>query len=77
MRIAVALLLLMGGMVSNHQLPLEVLPDLLAICRLSPDTALPPWATVPAPFLTISRTSEELSITTSQAARPVRRPLRA
>jgi hypothetical protein len=57
-------------MVSNRQLPLEVLPDLLAICRLLPDAALPPWATVPSPFLTISRTSEELSITTSQAAVP-------
>ena len=70
MRIALALLLLMGGMVSNRQLPLEVLPDLLAICRLPPDTALPAWATAPGPFLTISRTSEELSITTAQAAVP-------
>jgi len=70
MRIVVALLVLMGGTVSNHQLPLEVLPGLLAICRLPPDAALPAWATVPAPFLTISRTSEELSITTSQADVP-------
>jgi hypothetical protein len=71
MRIGVALLVLMGGMVSNSQLPLEVLPDLLAVCRLPPDAALPAWATVPVPFLTISRTSEELSITTSQAGVPL------
>ena len=54
----------------NHHLPLEVLPDLLAICRLPPDAALPEWATAPGPFLTISRTSEELSITTLQANVP-------
>jgi hypothetical protein len=77
-RIAVALLLLLGGMVSvsegqarpSHSLPLEVLPDLLAVCRLPPDAALPEWATAPAPFLTISRTTEELSITTLQTAVP-------
>jgi hypothetical protein len=54
----------------NHQLPLDVLPDTLAICRLPPDAALPSWASVPVPFLTISRTSEELSITTLQSAVP-------
>ena len=81
MKIAVALLVLIGGLVSvaeaqtpppssEHQLPLEVLPDTLAVCRLRPDAALPAWATAPAPFLTISRTSEELSITTSQASVP-------
>jgi hypothetical protein len=62
--------MLMGDPVSNRQLPLEVLPGLLAICRLPPEAALPAWATVPAPFLTISRTSEELSITASQAGVP-------
>jgi hypothetical protein len=55
---------------SNHQLPLDVLPDTLAVCRLPPDAALPAWASVPVPFLTISRTSEELSITTLQSAVP-------
>ena len=78
MRIAVGLLVLMGGMLSvaegqtppPRSLPLEVLPDLLAVCRLPPDAALPAWATLPAPFVTISRTSEELSITTLQAAVP-------
>ena len=78
MKIAVALLVLIGGMVSvaegqtppPRSLPLEVLPDLLSICRLPPDAALPEWATAPAPFLTVSRTSEELSITTLQTAVP-------
>jgi hypothetical protein len=78
---AVGLLVLIGGLVSvaeaqtpppraTHQLPLEVLPDTLAICRLPPDAALPAWASGPAPFLTVSRTSEELSVTTSQAVVP-------
>jgi hypothetical protein len=79
--LAVALLVLLGGLVSvaegqtpsprsSHQLPLEVLPDTLAVCRLPPDAALPAWASVPVPFLTISRTAEELSITTLQSAVP-------
>ena len=79
--LAVAVLLLTGGPVSiaraqtpparpGHRLPLEVLPDTLAICRLPSDAAIPPWASVSVPFLTISRTSEELSITTLQSAVP-------
>ena len=51
-------------------LTLELLPDTLAICRLAPDTPIPPWATAPGPFLTISRTPEELSITLAQQAVP-------
>jgi hypothetical protein len=51
-------------------LPLQLLPDTLAICRLPPDAALPAWATSPGPFLTVSRTPEELSITVSQSAVP-------
>lgn len=54
----------------NHQLPLDVLPDTLAVCRLLAEAALPAWASVPVPFLTISRTAEELSITTRQSAVP-------
>jgi hypothetical protein len=52
------------------RLPLEVLPHTLAICRLSADAALPEWASSPGPFLTISRTPEELSITVVQDAVP-------
>jgi hypothetical protein len=56
--------------VTNHRLPLDVLPDTLAVCRLPPAGALPRWATGAVPFLTVTRTSEELSITTVQAAVP-------
>jgi hypothetical protein len=54
----------------SHPLPLEVLPDTLAICRLSPEAPIPDWATAPNAFLTISRTAEELSITVVQATVP-------
>jgi hypothetical protein len=53
---------------------LEVLPDTLAICRLPADAALPPWASGPFPFLTVSRTAEELSITAVQRAVPAGTP---
>ncbi len=52
------------------RLPLEVLPDTLAICRLPAEALLPPWASSPASFLTISRTPDELSITVVQDAVP-------
>lgn len=52
-------------------LPLELLPDTLAICRLEPGAPMPSWAAGPSPFLTLSRTAEELSITTLQSAVPV------
>jgi hypothetical protein len=61
-----ALLLAMTG----PALPLEVLPDTLAICRLPADAVVPSWATGQATFLTISRTSEELSITAVQSTIP-------
>jgi hypothetical protein len=75
--IAVVLLLAMGGAMqvvqaqaTSHRLPLEVLPDTLAICRLPADAAVPPWAAGPASFATVSRTAEELSITIVQTAVP-------
>jgi hypothetical protein len=52
------------------RLPLEVLHDTLAICRLEAGAPLPPWAAQSSPFLTVSRTAEELSITTVQSAVP-------
>jgi hypothetical protein len=51
-------------------LPLELLPETLAICRLPPDADLPAWATAPGSFVTISRTGQELSITTAQRLVP-------
>jgi hypothetical protein len=63
---ALALLLVM----TSRELPLEVLPDTLAICRLPADAALPSWATGTAAFVTVSRTPDELSITAVQHAVP-------
>lgn len=55
---------------TGPSLPLEVLPDTLAICRLPPDAPVPPWASGRAAFLTISRTPEELSVTAVQRLVP-------
>ena len=52
------------------RLPLELLPDTLAICRLSADAAVPKWAAERSGFLTVSRTADELSIMTVQRAVP-------
>jgi hypothetical protein len=52
---------------------LDVLPDTLAVCRLPAEAALPAWASAPVPFVTVSRTGDELSITVVQdehCARP-------
>lgn len=46
-------------------LPLTLLPDHLAVCRLPPDAPLPAWAAGPG-FVSITRTDEELSITVAQ-----------
>jgi uncharacterized protein len=80
-RPALALLLLLGIAVSMAQaqtprpsqrphLPLEVLAETLAVCRLPADAPLPLWATGATRFQTISRTSEELSITAVQTSVP-------
>ena len=52
------------------RLPLELLPDTLAVCRLEPTAPLPAWAQQPSGFLTVSRTAEELSITAVQQVVP-------
>jgi uncharacterized protein len=51
-------------------LPLELLPDTLAVCRLAADAPVPAWAAASHGFATISRTPQELSITTTQASVP-------
>jgi hypothetical protein len=57
--------------VSRPHLPLELLPDTLAVCRLPADASVPAWAFGGgSPFVTISRTAEELSITTVAADVP-------
>lgn len=55
---------------ARPHLPLELLPDTLAVCRLEPGAPLPPWALQPSAFLTVSRTAEELSITALQSTVP-------
>jgi len=50
---------------STHQrpcLPLELLSDTLAICRLEAGAPVPEWTERSRAFLTISRTADELSI---------------
>ena len=39
----------------------DVLREVLAICRLPPDAPIPPWATL-RPFFAVVRTHDELSI---------------
>jgi hypothetical protein len=41
---------------------LVLLPETFTVCQMPPDAAIPAWATGPAPFLSITRTADELSI---------------
>ena len=79
--IGVGLILMLGGTVAmahaqngspreRPHLPLELLPDTLAICRLEAGAPLPRWADGPSSFLTVSRTADELSITAPQRVVP-------
>ena len=81
MRLVPVLLLLTGGVTSmSHaqnqstrqrpHLPLELLPDTLAICRFDAEARVPEWTGQSRRFLTVSRTAEELSITAVQSAVP-------
>jgi hypothetical protein len=56
--------------VSRPQLPLLVLPNTVAVCRLPADAQIPGWTSNARAFLTVSRTAEELSITADQEAVP-------
>lgn len=51
-------------------LVLDTFPTILAICRLDPNTAVPAWANA-SRFVSITRTTHELSIVCPQAAIPV------
>jgi hypothetical protein len=55
---------------ARPRLPLELLADTLAICRLDAGATVPDWVARSSEFLTISRTAEELSITAVQGAVP-------
>ncbi|HET7240459.1 MAG TPA: ACT domain-containing protein [Gemmatimonadales bacterium] len=54
----------------SPNLPLELLPDTLAICRLKADAPVPGWVNDSGGFVTVSRTTEELSITAVQRVVP-------
>lgn len=49
---------------------LTLLKEPLTVCQLPPDAPIPGWAAGPAAFLSITRTSEELSITCPAALVP-------
>jgi hypothetical protein len=51
------------------KLPIRILPETLAVCRLAGDAAIPPWAVAGA-FFSITRTADELSVVCRQDAVP-------
>lgn len=53
------------------RLPLELLADTLAVCRLAAGAPVPTWAVAPGRFVTISRTADELSITAPESSVPL------
>jgi uncharacterized protein len=54
---------------TKSPLNLTLFPDILAVCRLDPDAAVPPWAFA-GPFTSITRTPTELSIVCLQKGVP-------
>lgn len=48
-------------MTTTSRLTLSVLPQRLAVCRFGPEATIPAWATI-APFFSVTRTTDELSI---------------
>jgi len=53
----------------QHRLHLMLLDGLFAVAKLSPDAAIPSWASS-GPFLSITRTADELSIVCPEAVVP-------
>jgi hypothetical protein len=51
-------------------LTLSILPDKLAICRLPPDANVPIWASRGGTILSITKTTDELSIVCPEAGVP-------
>ncbi len=44
----------------GHSLPLTLLPNRLAVCRLDAGVELPPWALAATAFVTITRTESDV-----------------
>src|SRR6516162_4495346 len=53
----------------THRLPLTLLADTLAVCKLDAGDSVPAWASS-APILSITRTAEELSVVCPQRLVP-------
>ena len=53
----------------DHKLQLEVMPNLLAVCRLDRNAPVPPWASS-ADFFSITRDADELSVVCPQELVP-------
>jgi uncharacterized protein len=49
---------------TRRKLDLSLLPGLFAVARLAPGAEVPPWA-MSAPFFSVTRTAEELSVVTA------------
>jgi len=49
---------------------LSLSQERLTVCQLAPDAPLPPWATGPAAFTSITRTSDELSLVCPESGVP-------
>ena len=54
---------------TTKPLTLTLLPEAFAICQLAPDAPLPAWADA-GPFVSITRTRDELSVVCAQGAVP-------
>jgi len=54
---------------ANRNLTLSVVEGQYAIVKLSPDAAIPEWATR-GPFFSVTRTSEELSLVVAESSLP-------
>jgi hypothetical protein len=51
---------------AEQALTLEILPGLLAVCRLSPGQGVPDWV-LALPFWSLTRTEDELSVVVPEA----------
>ena len=54
----------------GQSLALVLLPDRLAVCRLSPADAVPDWYADAGPLAAVTRTDDELSVVCAQEAVP-------
>ncbi len=64
-----AFVLMIGIIMQHKQLTLIVQPTRLGICRLDPTNPIPDWAYI-SPFLSITRTSDELSVVCDETLIP-------